>query len=118
MFHKDIYRLFYYSLIGMFKESVEPFLESIDLFSSLQEKDDKGIASCLGLLTKCLGRLSLEEFNEIRQKFPEHFENGHPCFESYVQGVKAIKHIESLQESLYSSRHMVIYIRVFLSEIF
>lgn len=95
--------------IGLLKESVEPFLDSIQLFASLREKDEKGIASCLGLLTKCLGKLSLEDFEEIQQKFPEHFQKDHPCLESYVQGINAIKHIESLQESLYSSRHLVIH---------
>ena len=87
---------------------MEPFLDSIKLFASLQEKDEKGIASCLGLLTKCLGRLSPEEFEEVQQKFPDYFKNNHPYLESYVQGMKAVKHIESLQESLYSSRHTVI----------
>ena len=92
----------------MFKDSVEPFLDSIKLFASLQEKDEKGIASCLGLLTKCLGRLSLKEFKEVKEKFPDSFKKDHPCLESYVQGIEAVKHIESLQESLYSSRHTVI----------
>lgn len=91
----------------MLKKSVEPFLDSISLFTSLQKKDEKGIASCLGLLTKCLGKLSLEEFNEIKQKFPDFFEKEHPCLESYIQGMKAVQHIESLHESLYSSRHLV-----------
>jgi hypothetical protein len=94
--------------VGLLKESVEPFIDSISLFSSLQEKDEKGIASCLGLLTKCLGKLSLEEFEEVQVKFPDYFKNDHPCLESYVQGIEAVKHIESLQESLYSSRHTVL----------
>ena len=91
----------------MLKESVEPFLDAIQLFASLQEKDEKGIASCLGLLSKCLGKLSLEDFEEIQHKFPDQFQKDHPCLESYVQGINAIKHIESLHESLYSSRHLV-----------
>ena len=91
----------------MLKESVEPFLDAIQVFASLQEKDEKGIASCLGLLTKCLGKLSLEDFEEIQHKFPDQFQKDHPCLESYVQGINAIKHIESLHESLYSSRHLV-----------
>ncbi|XP_028418422.1 alpha-protein kinase 1-like isoform X2 [Dendronephthya gigantea] len=93
--------------MGMFNESVEIFLDSINLFASLQKKDEKGIASCLGLLTKCLGKLSLEEFEKVRQKFPKKFQKEHPCLESYVQGIEAVRHIESLHESLYSSRHML-----------
>lgn len=92
---------------GMFNESVEPLLDSITSFASLQKKDEKGIASCLGLLTKCLGKFSLEEFEKVRQKFPENFKKEHPFLESYVQGIEAVRHIESLHESLYSSRHMV-----------
>jgi hypothetical protein len=101
------YAIFFPSA-GMLKESVEPFLDSIKLFASLQEKDEKGIASCLGLLTKCLGKLSLEEFEEVQQQFPDYFKKDHPCLESYVQGIEAVKYIKSLQESLYSSRHTVI----------
>ena len=94
-------------LPGLLKEAVEPFLESIHLFASLHIKDDKGIASCLGLLTKCLGKLSLEEYAEVQEKFPDYFKKDHPCLESYVQGMEAVGHIQSLQESLYSSRHLV-----------
>ena len=87
---------------------MEPFLESIRLFASLYKKDDKGIASCLGLLTKCLGKLTLEEFGEVQQRFPDYFKKDHPCLESYVQGMEAVKYIQSLHESLYSSRHLVL----------
>ncbi|XP_067652623.1 alpha-protein kinase 1-like [Haliotis asinina] len=93
--------------LGMMKEAVEPLLQSIQLFASLREQDDKGIASCLGLLTRCLGRLSLNDYDEVRQRFPEDFESQHPCHQSYLTGIEAVRYIQTIDESLYRSKHQL-----------
>ncbi|XP_046577085.1 uncharacterized protein LOC124284980 isoform X2 [Haliotis rubra] len=93
--------------LGMMKEAVEPLLQSIQLFASLREQDDKGIASCLGLLTRCLGRLSLNDYDEVRHRFPEDFESQHPCHQSYLTGIEAVRYILTIDESLYRSKHQL-----------
>ncbi|XP_071084410.1 alpha-protein kinase 1-like [Haliotis cracherodii] len=93
--------------LGMMKEAVEPLLQSIQLFASLGEPDDKGIASCLGLLTRCIGKLSLNDYEQVRQRFPKDFESHHPCHQSYLTGIEAVRYIQNIHESLYRSKHQL-----------
>ncbi|XP_048255079.1 alpha-protein kinase 1-like [Haliotis rufescens] len=92
--------------LGMWKDAIEPLVESVDSFNKIH--DDKGTSSSLGLLTKCLKKLTMADYNEMKQKYPTMFSQSHPCYEAYVKGMDAVKYIVDLGQTLYVAKHQLV----------
>lgn len=103
--HRTPYTFSYFNRLGMWKDAIEPLVESVDSFNKIH--DDKGTSSSLGLLTKCLKKLTMADYNEMKQKYPTMFSQSHPCYEAYVKGMDAVKYIVDLGQTLYVAKHQV-----------
>ncbi|XP_067652821.1 alpha-protein kinase 1-like [Haliotis asinina] len=92
--------------LGMWKDAIEPLVESVDSFNKIH--DNKGTSSSLGLLTKCLKKLTVADYHEMKQKYPALFSQSHPCYEAYVKGMDAVRYIEDLGQTLYIAKHQLV----------
>lgn len=50
---------------GLWKQAVTPLVEALHLFKKVG--DDKGIASCLDVLSRCLSRVGCQDYQDIRR---------------------------------------------------
>ncbi|XP_025114700.1 alpha-protein kinase 1-like [Pomacea canaliculata] len=56
--------------LGLWKEAITPLVDSVDSFKLV--RDNKGISSSLGLLSRCLRKLSYDDFINLRIMYPVH----------------------------------------------
>jgi hypothetical protein len=84
---------------------VEPLISSVHSFNIVQDR--KGTSSSLGLLSRCLKKLGVEDYEDLKNRTIGVFDYPHPCFEAYMKGLEAVKLIEDLGTTLYLAHHQV-----------
>lgn len=91
---------------GLWKEAITPLVDSVHSFELV--RDNKGISSSLGLLSRCLRKLSYDDFINLRIMYPGMFQSDHHYFEAYAKGLEAVRLIQDLGATLYITKHQVV----------
>ena len=90
---------------GLWKEAVPPLVESVRSFMLVN--DNKGTSSSLALLSRCLKKLQMKDYQMLQGNFADMFPTFHPFFEAYQKGVEAVRLIESLGATVYLAHSQV-----------
>ena len=96
---------FHLPLTGLWKEAVLPLVQSVTSFELVN--DDKGTASSLVLLSRCLKKLAMQDYGEVRGQFLDMFPTAHPCYEAYQKGLEAVRLIQDLGATVYVANSQV-----------
>ena len=89
--------------IGHWRNSAKLLLDSVNLFKELPETDKKGLSSSLGLLLNTLRHMSVDEFEDIAQRYS--LKESHPYLQGYYYGKEAAELAK--YTPLYYARHKV-----------
>ncbi|XP_025115478.1 uncharacterized protein LOC112576876 isoform X2 [Pomacea canaliculata] len=95
-----------YHNVGLWKQAVTPLVEALHLFKKVG--DDKGIASCLDVLSRCLSRVGCQDYQDIRRFHQDVFRSQHPCYEAYEQATEAVKHVQHITAGFFSGKHQLV----------
>ncbi|KAK6185481.1 hypothetical protein SNE40_007703 [Patella caerulea] len=96
-----------YHNLGLWKEAIEYLVESIYCMKSIE--DYKGVSSSQGLLTKCLAKLTMEDFTAMKMKYSPFFNSDNPFFEGYklsLEGVEILSKLNNV-DNLFSAKHQL-----------
>ena len=102
-------RCFNLPLTGLWKEAIPPLVQSVTAFQVVN--DDKGTASSLVLLSRCLKKLSVQDYGELQGQFLDMFPTAHPYYEAYQKALKAVRLIEDLGATVYVANSQVGYMQ-------
>ncbi|XP_076449884.1 uncharacterized protein LOC143286163 [Babylonia areolata] len=92
--------------LGLWKEAVPPLVESVHSFNVVQ--DNKGTSSSLALLSRCLKKLEVQDYQELQRNFLGMFVTDHPFYEAYQKGVEAVRLIADLGVTVYAAHNQMV----------
>ncbi|XP_055959422.1 alpha-protein kinase 1 [Patella vulgata] len=96
-----------YHNLGLWKDAMPYLVESAEQLMSI--KDYKGVSYSHGLITKCLPKLTMDEYDALKVRHPSFFEKHNPCYEGYRISVMSVELLEKLKniDHLFSAKHQL-----------